>query len=103
MERKEFWRIPLPNHSAQATIEVQYRDVIIAVLLIATVATPDCLHAAEKPNVLMIVVDDMNDWVGCLGGHPQIQTPNIDRLAQRGLLFSNAHSKAQPFYCVATD
>jgi hypothetical protein len=29
----------------------------------------------NKPNVLMIVVDDMNDWVGCLGGHPDIQTP----------------------------
>ncbi len=49
---------------------------------------------AERPNVLMIVVDDMNDWVGCLGGHPDIKTPNIDRLAERGLLFSNAHVAA---------
>ncbi len=46
----------------------------------------------NKPNVLMIVVDDMNDWVGCLGGHPDIQTPNIDRLARRGMLFTNAHA-----------
>jgi arylsulfatase A-like enzyme len=50
--------------------------------------------AADRPNVLMIIVDDMNDWVGCLGGHPQVKTPNIDRLAQRGLLFSNAHVAA---------
>lgn len=42
----------------------------------------------------MIVVDDMNDWVGCLGGHPQVKTPNIDRLAKRGLLFTNAHAAA---------
>lgn len=42
----------------------------------------------------MIVVDDMNDWVSCLGGHPQIKTPNIDRLARRGLLFTNAHVAA---------
>ncbi len=42
----------------------------------------------------MIVVDDMNDWVGCLGGHPQSKTPNIDRLAERGLLFTNAHVAA---------
>ncbi len=42
----------------------------------------------------MIVVDDMNDWVGCLGGHPDVQTPNIDRLARRGLLFTNAHVAA---------
>ncbi len=48
----------------------------------------------KRPNVLMIVVDDMNDWVGCLGGHPQVKTPNIDRLAQRGLLLTNAHVPA---------
>jgi choline-sulfatase len=44
-----------------------------------------------KPNVLFIAIDDLNDWVGCLGGHPQARTPNIDRLAARGTLFSNAH------------
>ena len=50
-------------------------------------------HAKDthKPNVLLIAVDDLNDWVGCLGGHPQTFTPNIDRLAARGMLFSNAH------------
>ena len=32
---------------------------------------------SERPNVLMIVVDDMNDWVGCLDGHPDTQTPHI--------------------------
>jgi arylsulfatase A-like enzyme len=48
----------------------------------------------SRPNVLMIIVDDMNDWVGCLQGHPQVQTPNIDRLAERGLLFTNAHVPA---------
>ena len=46
---------------------------------------------AEPPNVLMIAIDDLNDWVGCLKGHPQTLTPNIDRLAQRGVLFTNAH------------
>lgn len=44
-----------------------------------------------RPNVLFLSVDDMNDWVGCLGGYPGVQTPNIDRLAHRGVLFSNAH------------
>lgn len=50
-------------------------------------------QAAEgrPPNVLFIVVDDLNDWVGCLGGHPQAQTPNIDRLAAAGTLFTKAH------------
>ena len=49
---------------------------------------------SERPNVLMIVVDDMNDWVGCLDGHPDTQTPHIDRLAKRGILFTNAHCAA---------
>ncbi|MFT4589107.1 MAG: arylsulfatase A-like enzyme, partial [Limisphaerales bacterium] len=46
--------------------------------------------AASKPNVLFIAVDDMNDWIGCLKGHPQALTPNMDRLAARGMLFKNA-------------
>ncbi len=53
-------------------------------------------HAAEKapPNILFIAIDDLNDWIGCLGGHPDARTPNIDRLAARGVLFSNAHCQA---------
>ena len=47
-----------------------------------------------RPNVLFIAIDDLNDWVGCLEGHPQVKTPNIDRLASRGVLFANAHCQA---------
>ncbi len=46
----------------------------------------------ERPNVIFIAVDDMNDWIGCLETTPRAITPNIDRLAQRGLNFSNAHT-----------
>jgi arylsulfatase A-like enzyme len=46
------------------------------------------------PNILLIGVDDLNDWIGCLGGHPQAITPNFDRLAARGVLFSNAHCQS---------
>ena len=45
----------------------------------------------DKPNVLFIAIDDLNDWVGCLDGHPQAKTPNIDQLARHGTLFTNAH------------
>ena len=48
----------------------------------------------EHPNVLFVAVDDLNDWVGCMRGHPQALTPNIDRLAARGVLFTNAHTAA---------
>lgn len=47
--------------------------------------------AAPRPNVLFISVDDMNDWIGCLKGYPGVSTPNIDRLAKRGALFTDAH------------
>ena len=47
--------------------------------------------AGDRPNVLFISLDDMNDWIGCYGGHPDAKTPNIDRLARRGVLFTNAH------------
>ena len=49
---------------------------------------------AERPNVLFIAVDDLNDWVGVLGGHPNASTPNLDRLAARGVCFTNAHCSA---------
>ena len=50
--------------------------------------------AADRPNVLLLSIDDLNDWTGCLGGHPQARTPNIDRLAERGTLFTNAHCQS---------
>ena len=54
-----------------------------------------CLEgAAAPPNVLMIAIDDLNDWVGCLEGHPQVQTPHMDALAARGTNFTNAHCQA---------
>ncbi len=49
---------------------------------------------SQRPNVLFIAVDDLNDWVGCLGGHPQALTPHIDRLAKAGTNFANAHCQA---------
>ncbi len=48
----------------------------------------------ERPNVLFIPIDDMNDWVTHLGGHPQSVTPNLDRLAKRGVTFTSAHCAA---------
>ncbi|MGL6225221.1 MAG: sulfatase [Thermoguttaceae bacterium] len=51
-------------------------------------------YAAERLNVLMIVSDDLNDCVGYANGHPQVQTPHLDRLADRGVAFLNAHCQA---------
>lgn len=51
-------------------------------------------QAESRPNVLFIALDDLNDWIGCLGGHPQTRTPNLDRLAASGVLFRNAYTAA---------
>jgi choline-sulfatase len=47
----------------------------------------------RKPNILFIAADDLNDWVGAMG-HPDIKTPNLDRLAKRGTIFTNAHCQS---------
>ena len=50
---------------------------------------------ADRPNVLSISVDDMNDWTQGLGGYSgTVHTPNQERLASRGVNFNNAHCPA---------
>ena len=73
---------------------MKVRTITIAMAVVAFLSSP--LFAADpvRPNILVISIDDLNDWVGCLGGHPNARTPNIDRLAQRGTLFANTHCQA---------
>ncbi|MCA9427031.1 MAG: sulfatase, partial [Candidatus Omnitrophica bacterium] len=51
-------------------------------------------QAESRPNVLFIAIDDLNDWVGFLGGHPNAKTPNLDRLAERSTVFTHAYCAA---------
>ena len=60
--------------------------------LLAIVLFIGRLSADERPNVLFLAVDDMNDWIGCLDSTPSAITPNLDRLADRGVNFKNAHT-----------
>ncbi len=46
---------------------------------------------ASAPNILFIAIDDLNDWIGPLGGLEISKTPNLDRLASQGIIFENAH------------
>jgi arylsulfatase A-like enzyme len=66
---------------------------VFAFCLIATRAIPVQGEGAP-PNVLFIAVDDLNHWVGHLGRNPQTSTPNIDRLAARGVTFTHAYCAA---------
>ena len=59
-----------------------------ATLLLAT----GCAHTNDsRPNVLLLVVDDLNHWIGSLRRNPQTRTPNIDRLAASGVNFTHAY------------
>ncbi len=66
---------------------------LLVILALAT-SLPTFAATASRPNVLFLAIDDQNDWLGYLGGHPQAKTPNIDRLAGRGTAFTNAHCQA---------
>ncbi len=68
------------------------RWALTALLLLWALVLPAQVQDAGRPDVLFISIDDLNDWVGVLGGHPQALTPNIDALAARGMLFTNAHA-----------
>ncbi len=69
--------------------------LLVAQVIALTVLSSLPLAAQDpSPNILFIAVDDLNDWVGHLGRHPQANTPNIDRLARRGVSFTKAYASA---------
>jgi len=45
------------------------------------------VNQRRKPNVVLIVCDDLNDYVAGMAGHPQASTPHIARLARSGVAF----------------
>ena len=73
----------------KALLLVAFGITAIGIFVISYTNTQD---KEQKSNVLLIVIDDLNDYQGCFGGHPQAQTPNINQLALSGVRFENAHS-----------
>lgn len=67
---------------------------IIALIALFAGFTVTAQNKQEQPNVLLIMVDDLNDWVGAFGGNQQAITPNIDALAEKGVVFKNAYCSA---------
>ena len=64
-------------------------------LIFLTLVVGVLTSVADRPNVLFIAIDDLNDWVGCFGGHPQVQTPNLDRFnAEGGMVMFDAHGSS---------
>ncbi len=67
---------------------------VILGFLIFSSETRAAKENVAHPNILFIAIDDLNNWVGHLGGHPQALTPNIDKLAKRGVSFARAYCNA---------
>jgi arylsulfatase A-like enzyme len=67
---------------------------ILAILASAVLSLAANAADPARPNILFIALDDLNDWIEPLGGHPQAKTPNMTRLAASGVLFDNAHCPA---------
>ena len=65
---------------------------LIASLTLGALSAQAFAGAAQKPNVLFIVIDDMNDWTTLFDKSNPIMTPNLERLAARGMFFSHAYS-----------
>lgn len=63
----------------------------LAVLAILTACLSSGNQEVHHPNVLFVSIDDLNDWVGFMGGHPQAQTPQLDRFAEEAVFFTHAY------------
>ena len=68
--------------------------LLLAVFSITLSAQKPHKKPYEQPSVLMIAIDDLNDWVGFMNAHPNALPPNLDKLAARGTVFTNAHAAA---------
>jgi len=81
-------------------ISLNQRILLCILWLLSSTLLPERVTAQSSssgdapPNVLFIAVDDLNDWLGVMNGHPDANTPNMDRLAASGVLFQNAHCQA---------
>jgi len=87
------------------TLAIQKSRIVVSSVLLLVFASspiplaqqsrgPASTSGAPKPNMLFIAIDDLNHWVRHLGRNDQVITPNIDRLAKRGVTFTNAYCAA---------
>ncbi len=97
------------SSSSDRLVSVKRAFTCLTVLLFSAGLHADADPSSDAPrdHVLFITIDDLNDWIGCMTdtvapsggsvvgrGHPQASTPNMDRLVERGVLFTNAHCQA---------
>lgn len=86
---------PRRDGNPRASTGIHLKLSLVSMCLVSVCLGFSCaeVQSAEqtKPNVLFIICDDLNDYIGAYGGHPQARTPNIDRLSASGVTFTQAH------------
>lgn len=70
---------------------LQFCLMIGLAIFITSCSSDNEATGKSKPNVLFVSIDDLNDWIHPLKGHAQAITPNLDKLTNSGVLFTNAH------------
>ena len=71
-------------------------SVLVIVACMANVSVYGATEQKQKkPNILFIAIDDLNDWTDMLEGNAQARTPQMDKFASKGIVFTNAHCAAR--------
>jgi choline-sulfatase len=83
-------RHPVPHPSPRSSCVFLIAGIVV-ICSFTLLANTSRAASPEKPNVLFIAIDDLNDWVGFLDGHLEAVTPHMDALARKGCKFTNAH------------
>ena len=65
---------------------------LVTNILVLTLMSCYATAAGRRPNILMLMIDDLRPDLGCYN-HPQVKTPNIDKLSTVSSLFYNSHAQ----------
>ena len=74
---------------------MNYNSTIRLILIISSLIFVTCSDNIEKQNkplnILMISVDDLNNWIEPMGGHPQALTPHLSKFSDESVMFANSY------------
>jgi len=87
-------KIEFVENSKQNTIHEMGYIILCLIFILSAGCKTNGPESHSKPNILFIAVDDMNDWIEPLRGHPQAITPNLSKLAEESIVFTNNYCAA---------